>query len=72
MGVTPSSQFRNTGFAGVRRKSAKELCSERGFSFLSDFLTVKGKDTDFSLHKKICKPEQMKSHFICSESVSTC
>jgi hypothetical protein len=42
----------------ARRKSAKELRSERGFSFLSDFLTVKGKDRDFSLHKKICKPNE--------------
>jgi hypothetical protein len=42
----------------MRRKSAKELRSERGFSFLSDFLTVKGKDRDFSLHKKICKPNE--------------
>ena len=39
-------------------KSAKELRSERGFSFLSDFLTVKEKDTDFFLHKKICKPNE--------------
>ena len=39
-------------------KFAKEICSERGFSFLSDFLTVKEKDTDFFLHKKICTPNE--------------
>ena len=40
-------------------KFAKELRSERGFSFLSDFLTVKKKDTVFFFTRKSAK--QMKA-----------
>ena len=56
----PSSyQFRNAGFVGMRRKILeRSLSPRRNFSFISDFLTVKEKYSDFFLHKKICNPNE--------------
>ena len=44
--------IRSGGVYAARRKSAKKLCFESGFSFLSDFPTVS------AANRKICSPRK--------------
>ena len=44
--------IRSGGVYAARRKSAKKLCFESGFSFLSDFSAVSG------ANRKICSPRK--------------
>jgi hypothetical protein len=55
--------IRTAGVYGGRRKSAKKLCFESGFSFLSDFPAVSG------AIRKICSPKNETSFFRWAEAL---
>ena len=59
-GAAPPLLIRTGGMYGGRRKSAKEVPSGSGFSFLADFPTVS------TANRKICYPDGSRQAFIGS------